>query len=533
MNSDIRYRSALLDRVIEGMRDGLLIRDAAGQVLIANSEARRLLGPQLLAAGDTFPGACVTLTPPEREEPLSAEELPSSLALRGRSTEDRELRVAGPHLEEPVVISTSAQPLLDPSGSIEGCLVWFRDLTTQRRAERARHDAETRLTQAQKMEAMGQLAGGIAHDFNNLLTVIVGSCEVLVEELDESETFLRSVAEQIEAAAGRGAELTHRLLALSKRQTLKPTVLDVNEMVASMSSLLRRALGETIVIREELDPAIGATLADVSNFENALLNLVINARDAMPEGGTLTIRTENRLVRDRRDTEPGDYVVLAVSDTGTGMTEEVKARAFEPFFSTKASGRGSGLGLATIHGFVSQSGGFVEIESTPGQGTTIGIAMPRVYVSGAMDGVRELAPAERGRGQTILVVEDDEYVRTTFVTILEELGYRTLSAPDAAAAMELVGGGQAISLLLTDVVMPGMSGWDLAKAAAEARPGLPVLFTTGYTDNVLLRRAGLDDRIHVLAKPFKAQELAKAIEGLLGGDRSGGRDTATRHREGD
>jgi CheY-like chemotaxis protein len=283
-----------------------------------------------------------------------------------------------------------------------------------------------------------------------------------------------------------------------------------------MMPLLRRAIGEDIHIDERLYDELGTILADGSNFENALLNLAVNARDAMPEGGTLTIETGNTVIpRERSDVDPGEYVVLRVSDTGTGMSADVKARVFEPFFTTKESGKGSGLGLATIFGFVTQSGGFIDIDSALGEGTTVTLGMPRIYVSGVTDEVVEDVPPAAGRNQLVLVVEDDADVRNTLSKILEEIGYRSITAPDAEAGLELLRNRRDVELLLTDVVMPGMNGWDLAKAATALRPELPVLFATGYTDNVLLHRTGLDARIHVLTKPFRSHDLARVLDALL------------------
>jgi signal transduction histidine kinase/ActR/RegA family two-component response regulator len=504
----LHYRSQLLDRVMEGLTEGLIVRDASGRITLSNSVARDLMACREAPEG-WLPSDFFSLEDPSTGEALDPADYPSSLALRGIKTVDREVRMRPSADKAPVIISTSAQPIYGTDGRIEGSLVWFRDVTLRR-------DTEMRLQQAQKMEAMGQLAGGIAHDFNNLLTVIVGSCEVLFEEVEEGQTELLSVARQIESAATRGAQLTHRLLAMSRRQPLKPVVLDLNELVSGMMPLLRRAIGEDIQVDERLCGDLGTVLADGSNFENALLNLAVNARDAMPEGGTLTIETGNTVIpRDRSDVEPGEYVLLRVSDTGSGMSADVKARVFEPFFTTKESGKGSGLGLATIFGFVTQSGGFIQIDSAPGEGTTVTLGMPRIYVSGVTDKAVADGPPVRGRNQLVLVVEDDADVRVTLSKILQEIGYRAVDAPDAAAGLDILRSRRDVDLLLTDVVMPGMNGWDLAKAATALRPDLPVLFATGYTDNVLLHRTGLDARIHVLTKPFRADDLARALHALL------------------
>lgn len=512
----LRRQADLLDRVIEGMRDGLVVRDAAGHVMVANSVTRQFLGQAEAGDGTDFSAENVIFRDPATGEIIPPDKLPSSMALRGQVLENVELLLSASAYPKPLLLRVSAQPLLDENGRVDGCMTWFRDITDEREAELARGETEARLRQAQKMEAVGQIAGGIAHDFNNLLTVIVGNGEMLLEELASLDSEATRLAEQISAAANRGAELTQRLLAFSRRQPLKPTIVNMNALASGMLPLIRRALGESIDILERFDAQDCTALADASNLENALLNLAVNARDAMPLGGRLTIETHNlSLTTTHHDVPAGEYVVLSVSDTGSGMTEDIKARAFEPFFTTKETGRGSGLGLATIYGFVRQSGGFVDIESTVGKGTTVTIALPRVFVSGVSEAKAVESRLKRGDGQLILVVEDDEFVRTTILRLLTDMGYRTLGAPDARQGLAMAAANEDVDLMLTDVVMPGMNGWDLAQALGELRPGLPVLFTTGYTDNVLLQRAGLDDRIRVLPKPFKTNDLADALESLL------------------
>ncbi|MEN3950350.1 PAS domain-containing protein [Iodidimonas sp. SYSU 1G8] len=512
----LRRQTDLLGRVIEGMRDGLVVRDATGHVMFANSITRQFLGQAVAGDGSDFSAEGVVFHDPLTGEVVPADALPSSKALRGQSVDDAEMLLTSPGRPKPLLVQVSAQPLLNETGEVDGCMTWFRDITDIREAELARSETEARLRQAQKMEAVGQLAGGIAHDFNNLLTVIVGSGEMLLEELATAEADVKRLAEQISAAANRGAELTQRLLAFSRRQPLKPTVVNVNALASGMLPLIRRALGEAIAIVELFDAQECTTLADASNLENALLNLAVNARDAMPAGGTLTIETRNILLADgRHDVPAGEYVILSVTDTGSGMSPEVQAKAFEPFFTTKDAGRGSGLGLATIYGFVRQSGGFVDIESKLGVGTTVVIGLPRVFVSGVSEAEVVQPPAKRGHGELILVVEDDEFVRATVVRLLGDMGYRALAASDAREGLSVLIDHEDIALVFTDVVMPGMSGWDLAAAVNEVRPQTPILFATGYTDNVLLQRPGLDSRILVLSKPFKANDLADALETLL------------------
>ncbi len=501
-------------RVINGIRDGLIVRDAAGKIIFANSITRPYIAGALAGDGTGGYRRDVIVTNIDTGEPVPFDQLPSMQALKGVSTSDLRLSFAISGLDESLAVAVSAQPLVNDAGSVDGCITWFRDIRAEQGAEQLRHDADAKLAKAQKMEAVGQLAGGIAHDFNNLLTVIVGSSEVLIEELEPHQLDQRRLVEQVLGAADRGAELTRRLLSFSRRQALNPSVVEVNGMVANMMPLLRRTMGEWIRIQEDLDACAGAVLADVSNLENALLNLTINARDAMPEGGVLTIATGKAVLAERDERAAGEYVLLSVTDTGTGMSDEVKAHAFEPFFTTKEQGKGSGLGLATIYGFVHQSGGFVDIHSILGSGTTITIGLPRARTAAEIHAGKGAAPLPRGRGQVVLVVEDDGFVRQAIVDLLGELGYRALDAADGAGGLDLLRGSSAVDVLLTDVALPGMNGWDLAQRAGELRPGLPVLFSTGHTETLLLDRAGRRD-VPFLRKPFGADELARALHALL------------------
>jgi CheY-like chemotaxis protein len=371
------------------------------------------------------------------------------------------------------------------------------------------------------MEAVGQLTGGVAHDFNNLLVVVIGNAELLLERLDPADGSLRLLASQIEQAGVRGAALTQRLLAFSRRQALKPQSVDMNRLVREMEPLLRRTLGEMIEIQTVLPDGTWTTLVDAGQTESALLNLAVNARDAMPRGGRIVIETANvRLdeVHAARagDLRAGDYVMLAVSDTGTGMAPQIRDRAFEPFFTTKDVGKGSGLGLSMVYGFVRQSGGHATIHSEEGHGTTVKLHLPRAASPEDRAGAASDGPEELARGETVLLVEDDDAVRRTVRLRLDELGYTVIEAPNGAVAAAIVRAGTAVDIVLTDMVMPGGDGWDLAQVLWQDRPNLPILLMTGYADNAILRKVREDRRVLVLSKPFRRRDLAAGLRLMLG-----------------
>ena len=383
-----------------------------------------------------------------------------------------------------------------------------------------RLELEEQLRRAQRLESVGQLTGGVAHDFNNLLTVILGNAEVLAEDLADSPQ-LGVMAQVVMEAAQRGAELTQRLLAFARKQALVPQAVDVNQLVAGMSAMLRRTLGEHIRIAFAPAPDLWPALVDPAQLDNTLLNLCLNARDAMPQGGRLLIETGNVQLdaadaQGQPDVQPGPYVMLEVSDTGTGIPPELLGRVFEPFFTTKEKGKGTGLGLAMTYGFVKQSGGHVSIESRPGQGTTVRLYLPRAAEAAALRG-DGAAKGDRSLGgmETILLVEDDELVRRYAQAQLAALGYRVLHAEDGQQALRLLQGGEPVDLLFTDVVMPGMSGRELAQQALAQRPRLRVLYTSGYTEDAIVHEGRLEPGVRLLAKPYRRDELARSIRGLL------------------
>jgi signal transduction histidine kinase/ActR/RegA family two-component response regulator len=397
-------------------------------------------------------------------------------------------------------------------------------LATLRDEVQRREIAEEALRQSQKMEAVGRLTGGIAHDFNNHLTVISSNIELLQRRLPPNSESLVRLSNSAMTGVQRAATLTHRLLAFSRQQPLDPEPLDLGRLVANISALLRQTLGESVAIETVLAGGLWLTRVDANQLESALLNLAVNARDAMPNGGNLTIETANAYLDESyAESHPqvtvGQYVMLAVTDTGTGMTPEVISKAFEPFFTTKPLGQGTGLGLSMVYGFVKQSGGHVAIYSEPGQGSTVKIYLPRfVRQEAGRPPAARIAtdPQTRGRGETILVVEDDEAVRRSSVEALREMGYEVLESCDAMEGVRLIVDRDGIDLLFTDVGLPGgVSGRTLADAARSARPGLRVLFTTGYTRNAIVHNDTLDRDVHFIAKPFNLAALAAKIREVM------------------
>jgi PAS domain S-box-containing protein len=437
------------------------------------------------------------------------------------------------------------QPVLEPDGTVSGIFCQGHDVTEQKRAqdelrkhrehleelirertralresEAERRQTEIALRQSQKMEAVGKLTGGVAHDFNNLLQVIGGNLQLLQRDIigERAQRRLETAVSAVE----RGAKLASQLLAFARRQPLEPVVINLGRLVRGMGDLLRRALGEGIELETVIDGGLWNTLADPNQLENVILNLAINARDAMDGEGRLTIEAGNAMLDDHyalfhQDVEPGHYVMLAISDTGSGMTPEVMERAFEPFFTTKPEGRGTGLGLSMVYGFVKQTGGHIKIYSEVGQGTTMKIYLPRSLQA-------EVAPTEavtgpiEGGTETILVVEDDPEVRATVVELLTELGYRVLKASDGQSALAVIQSGMPVDLLFTDVVMPGpVRSPELARQAQALLPDLEVLFTSGYTENAIVHGGRLDPGVSLLSKPYRREDLARKLRHMLRG----------------
>ena len=419
------------------------------------------------------------------------------------------------------------EAIKDNAGRLIGFAKITRDITAQREAQAQLERAREQLLQASKMEAIGQLTGGVAHDFNNLLTIIIGNIAIAQRDIEGMESGPASRLRRALASADRGAQrattLTQRLLAFSRRQVLDPRPLDLNKLIAAEADFLQRTLGEEIEIEAVGSGGLWRVEVDPNEFESALLNLAINARDAMPGGGKLTIETGNTFLdqnycRANPEVLPGQYVLISVTDNGAGMAKEVMDRAFEPFFSTKSVNAGTGLGLSQVYGFIKQSGGHIKIYSEPGEGTTVKIYLPRYTGKVRPDGeeISETAEVEGHTGETILIVEDDPDVRTFLVEALRDLNYRTLSAPDAPSALRIIEEkGARIDLLLSDVVLPGMNGRELMTEARKYRPDLKVLFMTGYSRNAIVHQGRLDPGIEMIQKPMSQRDLAGRIRDLL------------------
>jgi PAS domain S-box-containing protein len=412
-----------------------------------------------------------------------------------------------------VNVSLSVAPLHDAAGRVTGILSIAADVTELRQLE-------GQYRQAQKMEAVGRLAGGIAHDFNNLLTAIIGTTSLVLEDLG-LESRARLDIQEIEKAAKRAAGLTRQLLIFSRQQVLEPRALDLNALVANLEKMLHRLIGEDIELRTKPAAALGAVRADPGQLEQAIVNLVVNARDAMPQGGRLTIETaevelDRSYVAGHVPTQPGPYVLLAISDTGVGMDGATKARLFEPFFTTKEPGRGTGLGLATVYGIVKQSGGYVWAYSELGHGTTFKIYLPRVAETPEAPESTTGTPTPARGSETVLVVEDQEEVRKLTKRVLQARGYTVLTARNGAEALEIVGQHPTrIHLMVTDVVMPGMNGRELAQLACAKRSDLKVLYVSGYTGEAVLQHRLLEPGVAFLQKPFTPDVLARKTREVL------------------
>ncbi|ATB48188.1 response regulator [Corallococcus macrosporus] len=436
------------------------------------------------------------------------------------------------------------QPIIEPSGAISGIFVQGHDITEQKRAqdelrqykdhleelvqertraleesEAERRQTEAALRQAQKMEAVGKLTGGVAHDFNNLLQVISGNLQLLMRDVGDNAQAQRRLTTAV-GAVERGARLASQLLAFARRQPLNPTVINLGRLVRGMDELLRRALGEDVALETIIGGGLWNAFADPNQLENVILNLAINARDAMDGEGKLTVEAGNAMLDDHYaqlhpDVVPGQHVMLAISDTGCGMRPEVMERAFEPFFTTKPEGRGTGLGLSMVYGFVKQTGGHIKIYSEVGHGTTIKIYLPR-SLQAELPRAEVVPEQVEGGTETLLVVEDDAEVRATAVEMLTELGYRVLKASDGQSALAVVQSGIPIDLLFTDVVMPGpVRSPELARKAKALYPDLEVLFTSGYTENAIVHGGRLDPGVQLLSKPYRREDLARKIRQLL------------------
>ena len=497
--SEEQYRN-----LVDGVRDIIFALTPEGNIAALNPAFETLLGwPRDEWLGKPF------------EALVHAADLPEALelfgrVLRGEPRPTSQFRVRTREGGDRIVeFRASAQRRED---ALTGILGIGRDVTE-------RVQLEQQLRQAQKMEAVGRLAGGIAHDFNNILTAITGYVDLLLEDLGPTDP-RREDAQEVRKAADRAASLTRQLLAFSRQQVMQPRVLDLNALVTELEKMLRRLLGEDIDLATRLDPGLAAVKADPGQLEQVIVNLAVNARDAMPAGGKLTIETANTALDDAYTREhfpakPGRYVLLAVSDTGTGMTSEVQAHLFEPFFTTKERGKGTGLGLATVYGIVKQSGGFIWVYSEPGHGSTFKIYLPQVEEA-AEPRAAAASPAPRRGTETVLLAEDEAPVRAVARQVLERQGYKVLEAPSAEAALDLAQRYSGpIHLLLTDVVMPGLSGHDLAERLATLRPETRVIYMSGYTDDAITRHGMLEPGLAYVQKPFTPDVIARKVREVL------------------
>src|SRR5438067_1575331 len=496
----------LFHALVEHSSDAVALLDETGAITYVSQAATRLLGygvPELTgtnALGFLHPDD-LALTERLCRQLLDQPGTPIRTELRARHKD------GSYHLVEAVAVNRLDDP------AVGAVVANWRDITE-------RLGLGQQLRQAQKMEAVGRLAGGIAHDFNNILTAITGHADLLLEDLGHHDP-RRADVDEIRRSAERAAGLTRQLLAFSRQQVLQPKVVDLNALVLDMDKLLRRLIGEDVELATVLDPTLGHVTADPGQLEQVIVNLAVNARDAMPQGGKLTLETRNidldaSYTLEHSLVKPGPYVQLTVSDSGIGMDEETQAHAFEPFFTTKPRGQGTGLGLAMVYGTVKQSGGFIWVYSEPGRGATFKIYLPRV--DAPVESAAPPAPVERPpRGsETVLLAEDEPAVRAIARQALERQGYTVLAAPSGADALALAAQhGATIHLLLTDVVMPGMSGRDLADRLTAQRPGIRVLYISGYTDNAIVRHGMLEPGLAYLQKPFRPDALVRKVRDVL------------------
>ena len=508
-NSEAYFRS-----LIERASDLIVILNRAGQLVYASPSSSRVLGYSPHQLLDRPLGDLV-----HPEDAALARHLLSSEPPEPGATRPFALRFR--HQDGAFRVLEGLATNLLGETAVAGIVINARDVSERQAAEQALRERDEQLRQAQKLEAIGRLAGGVAHDFNNLLTVINGYSELLLNGLDAGDP-RRGYAKNVRDAGEHAAELTRQLLAFGRKQLLRPSVLDLNVIVRDIERILRRIIGEDIALMCTLDPSVGGVEADPHQMQQVLMNLCVNARDAMPHGGTLTIATGNLLIETSMTgtgahAPPGRYVTLAVSDTGQGMEEATQQRIFEPFFTTKELGKGTGLGLAMVYGIVQQSGGHIAVESAVGQGATFRIYLPAVdrpaEADSVVPGARPLSGTE-----TILLVEDEPAVRELAVALLRSYGYEVIEAANADEAMRLYNSRAApIHLLLTDVVMPGLNGVELSKRLRLRDPQLKVVFVSGYADSVILRHGAPDAGVNFVQKPYRPAHLASKIREVLEG----------------
>ena len=509
--------SRILATLIEASPLAIVTFDPEGIVTMWNPAAERIFGwSESEALGTRLP-----FVPAEKQEEFLGLRRRALLGEVFTEPELHRRRADG----SPIVVSVSTSPLRRTDGTIYGIMSILMDVTERKAAEETRDRltmVEEQLRQSQKMEAVGRLAGGVAHDFNNLLTAISGYSDLLLHRLPEYSTLRRDV-EEIRKAGDRAAALTHQLLAFSRRQVLQPKVLDLNVVVTNMGPMLRRLVGGDIELSTDLSPSLSRVKADPGQIGQVIVNLAVNARDAMPDGGRITIATadaelSHAYAAAHPEVRPGPHVLLSVADTGQGMSDETQAHLFEPFFTTKERGKGTGLGLATVYGIVQQSGGHIRVNSAADRGSTFLIYLPRVEGPGigTQGAERPIRPHASPGTETVLLAEDEEVVRRLAREILAGNGYKVLEAGNGREALLLSEGHRGeIHLLLTDVEMPKVSGRDLGERIRLQRPDLRILYMSGYTDDAILRQGVLEDGIPFLQKPFTAEGLTRKVREVL------------------
>jgi PAS domain S-box-containing protein len=502
---------SVLENTFNSIAEAVLVIDTKGTIFRSNPAAERLLGHRTgMTVADLW--AVNPFFHPDGVTPLSFEESPSTVALGGQPLDRKEVVIRPADHRKPLHVMVSGRPLRDAAGELIGASLVVHDITEVQETER-------KLQQAQKLDAIGKLTGGVAHDFNNMLTVITISLEMLADDLKERPETLQWAA-LINQAADRCSELIQHLLAFARKQPLRPRNVDINNTILDIAKLLRPTLGEHIEIDSILTQEVATAHIDASQLASALINMAINARDAMPDGGKLLIETRNVILDEayaqaNADVVPGPYVMLAISDTGTGMSPAIRDQVFEPFFTTKSGSKGSGLGLSMVYGFVKQSGGHIRIYSEEGHGTTIRLYLPPASLVEDM-AAPPIAQILSGN-ETILVVEDDPLVRDFVVVQLCSLGYKTIAAADGLEALAHVKRGADFDLLFTDVILPGgMNGRELSDEVMKRRPGTKLLYTSGYTDSAIIHHGRLDEGVLLLSKPYRKSQLACMVRKALG-----------------
>jgi len=512
--ADLRRSSAFLNLIIDNIPAMVAVKDAEDlRFVFGNRAGDDITG---YPASEVLGRSDFDLFPPEQAEAFVAfdREVLAGGKPQVMPEEEIDTRYRGRR-----VLRTIKMPVLDASGQPQYLIAMSEDITERKQAEAALHESEAQLRQALKMEAIGNLTGGLAHDFNNLLSIIIGNLDLLRERLagdGESD----DLAGQALSAALRGADLTRRLLAFARRQPLQPRMIDVNKLVSDITMLLSRTLGGNIDIQHRLGDAVWPVVADPAQLESSIINIVTNARDAMPGGGSLMVATSNRQLDEdyaalHAELAAGEYSLIEISDTGTGMPPETMSRIFEPFFTTKSEGRGTGLGLSMVFGFMKQSGGHINVYSEVGVGTTFRLYLPRAMTAADAPERQPRPVAPRSGGETILAVEDNPGLRDLVVRQITQLGYRCLEASDGATALKILE-TQHVDLVFTDVSMPGgISGYDLGREAQLRWPRMRVLLTSGFPEDRLNGGAPPPGDIRLLSKPYRKDDLARTLREAL------------------